>query len=157
VWAIVVGFGLLFPSCSTLKSGYDGYIEYKASQYIEFDKELLSLLSNNRRLIMGSTQLFEFTNEGALKEYQRLEFNHNLSVSKIIDQIRKGEDVKMKDFEFELDSINFEIGLFTDKLTKGEYKYNSVIFPIGDIILKEVAEVFVLDQYARIFKQRFSI
>lgn len=151
---------LLLPLMLTSCNMYKHSITHVVHKMVHIDDSVYEKLEKSEvtyRFIKSKLNPYQETHRDVLDILKK---RHNDLVESISSNIKKGDDVRYKQFDIGFTQLNSNYTLVLDKIKSGLSEYesiNPVILDLVGIFLRETANSFLLTEYSKVFLETFSI
>ena len=132
-------------------------IRYEVEQMVTIEKEIYETLEQTKTVMDSISLKMDWSNEVPKNIYKTIKEDHNKLVEQLGGNIRRGQSLTMRDFGGALTAINQQAVLLSLKVNTENEKRLLASYPILRSFLKSIGQMFLRNQYADLFEERYRI
>ncbi len=132
-------------------------VRYEVERMVTIEKEIYETLERTKTVMDSISFRMDWSNDLPKNIYKTIRADHNKLVLELGANIRKGQSLTMRDWGGELLAINQQAVLLNLKVSEENEKRLLASYPILKSFLKSIGEMFLRNQYADLFVERYSI
>lgn len=144
---------LLFTSCNAYKQT----VEYVVQDMVTVEQEVYGFIEETHGDYNLYTSYFDLTDPQVRKVLDIFKYDFNKIIEKMSNDIKRGKSINAINYKRGIENIEKARKLLNSKMIgRPPSEYNFIVGMLVEFS-KEVSKSFLLKEYAKIFKEKFSL